>query len=200
MHTHKSTPSQNQHGFFKSNIFGTTRRPSTSGGAQKEGDPTAVGVAVTGTTDPTHGLNRKASFRGRFTSISDASPERRRPSIQKDSSEITREQSKPNGQQTPAGTASHSRGHSRRDSYTAILPFSNMLVRPGTSHSSFGGAPLIPPNQLPSPTLENITYLHIQETSSKRISTLDYLRKAYVCSLLSRSGVLIGKGEIEADH
>jgi hypothetical protein len=66
------------------------------------------------------------------------------------------------------------------DSYTSTTPFSNMLVT-GTSFQGIGG-PLGPspyqPIQLPSPTLENITYHHIHETSSKRISTLDYLRKA----------------------
>lgn len=71
------------------------------------------------------------------------------------------------------------------ESQSSTAPYSNMLARPGTGYqsinsnggqaqSSFG------PMQPPSPTLETITYQHIQETSSKRISTLDYLRKAYV--------------------
>jgi hypothetical protein len=39
---------------------------------------------------------------------------------------------------------------------------------------------MIPPMAGPqSPTLENITFQHIQDMASKRISTLDYLRKAY---------------------
>lgn len=68
------------------------------------------------------------------------------------------------------------------DSFTSTTPYSNMLVRPGTANQAMGyngPVPLVGPMQPQSPTLENITYQHIQETSSKRISTLDYLRKAY---------------------
>jgi len=68
------------------------------------------------------------------------------------------------------------------DSFTSTTPYSNMLVRPGTANQAMGyngPMPMVAPIQPQSPTLENITYQHIQETSSKRISTLDYLRKAY---------------------
>jgi hypothetical protein len=68
------------------------------------------------------------------------------------------------------------------DSFTSTTPYSNMLVRPGTANQAMGyngPMPMVQPIQPQSPTLENITYQHIQETSSKRISTLDYLRKAY---------------------
>jgi hypothetical protein len=68
------------------------------------------------------------------------------------------------------------------DSFTSTTPYSNMLARPGTGYQApgIGGPPLFSITQPPpSPTLETITYQHIQETSSKRISTLDYLRKAY---------------------
>ena len=66
------------------------------------------------------------------------------------------------------------------DSFTSTTPYANMLVRPGTGHQSISsnGPPAFASLQPPSPTLETITYQHIQETSSKRISTLDYLRKA----------------------
>ncbi|KAI9054145.1 hypothetical protein LZ554_001316 [Drepanopeziza brunnea f. sp. 'monogermtubi'] len=60
------------------------------------------------------------------------------------------------------------------ESISSSTPFSNMLARPGTGYQSSTTA--VP---LPSPTLETITYQHIHETSSKRISTLDYLRKAH---------------------
>lgn len=72
---------------------------------------------------------------------------------------------------------------SSKDSFTSTTPYVNMLVRPGTSHQpgTNNGQPNFQAlQQPPSPTLETITYQHIQETSSKRISTLDYLRKAYV--------------------
>jgi hypothetical protein len=68
------------------------------------------------------------------------------------------------------------------DSFTSTTPYANMLVRPGTGYQATApnGPPSYVPIQPSSPTLETITYQHIQETSSKRISTLDYLRKAYV--------------------
>lgn len=74
------------------------------------------------------------------------------------------------------------RPHSRTDSFTSTTPYARMLARPSTGYqttgSNNGGAPSFAPLQPPSPTLETITYQHIQDTSSKRISTLDYLRKA----------------------
>ncbi|PBP16307.1 hypothetical protein BUE80_DR013016, partial [Diplocarpon rosae] len=51
-----------------------------------------------------------------------------------------------------------------------------MLARPGTGYQA--SAPTALPPQS-TPTLETITYQHIQETSAKRISTLDYLKKAH---------------------
>jgi hypothetical protein len=83
---------------------------------------------------------------------------------------------------------------SNRDSIKSTAPYSEMLsssiggsvggYRPGTSYSNgavggggpgfattTGGGPL-------SPSVETITYQHIQDMASKRISTLSYLRKA----------------------
>lgn len=185
---HRSTPSTSQSGLFKSpNIFGTTRRPSTSGGPKDNVSTVVIPV------EPLPTLARKASFRGRFNSTSSTSPESRRPSVphlEASVSAASQDSGSPrkSGESARKGRTTsiqHPTGRSRRDSYTSILPFSNMLARPGTSYSSFGtsgGGSGIAPAQLPSPTLENITYLHIQETSTKRISTLDYLRKAYVSS------------------
>lgn len=86
-----------------------------------------------------------------------------------------------------------------RESVASTAPYSNMISamvsnreagmnRPGTSgtgvigaiggHAHFPGMTGMPGPQ--SPTSEAITYQHIQEIASKRISTLDYLRKAYV--------------------
>jgi hypothetical protein len=87
------------------------------------------------------------------------------------------------------------------DSFTSTTPYSNMLVRPGTANQAMGyngPMPMVQPIQPQSPTLENITYQHIQETSSKRISTLDYLRKAYepledISFLLNTDNLLVTK-------
>jgi hypothetical protein len=76
---------------------------------------------------------------------------------------------------------------SDRDSVSSTTPYSKMLShtfpaasKPGTQ-GSFHTAMMIPAlaGGPQSPTLETITYQHIQEMASKRISTLDYLRKAY---------------------
>jgi len=76
------------------------------------------------------------------------------------------------------------------DSVSSTAPYASMMVtpfieagaRPTTSYRSNGasGIPSIATVAGPqSPTLETITYQHIQEMASKRISTLDYLRKAH---------------------
>jgi len=194
MYQHRSTPSSSQQngggggGLFKtSSFFGTTRRPSTDRGGH-ENDRSVKTPAET-----VQKLVRKSSFAGRFNPTVITSPERRRPSIQhsqKSAEEVTAEATSPRksgeiATRTRQSSVPHTSAHSRRDSYTTILPFANMLVRPGTSYSQMsvaGGGPGVVANTvLPSPTLESMTYLHLQETSTKRISTLDYLRKAYVC-------------------
>ena len=63
------------------------------------------------------------------------------------------------------------------------IAYSSMLTRPSTGYQSIsanGPSANFPAQGIvpSSPSLETITYQHIQETSSKRISTLDYLRKA----------------------
>lgn len=88
------------------------------------------------------------------------------------------------------------------ESQSSTAPYSNMLARPGTGYqsinsnggqaqSSFG------PMQPPSPTLETITYQHIQETSSKRISTLDYLRKAHEGRVYWFNTLLFNKPDLQ---
>jgi hypothetical protein len=87
---------------------------------------------------------------------------------------------------------------SHRASISSTAPYSNMLAasinrngqdfRPDLSYqtaSRFGAGAIVPGMVPPlvgpqSPTLETITFQHIHEMASKRISTLDYLRKAYV--------------------
>ena len=90
---------------------------------------------------------------------------------------------------------------SKRDSVSSIAPYEDMLARPGTGYSAgpssngVGGGfnTSFPPQ---SPTLETITYQHIQETSSKRISTLDYLRKAYVAPIFLHFDLSSSLGQI----
>ncbi|KAG9237551.1 hypothetical protein BJ875DRAFT_141958 [Amylocarpus encephaloides] len=86
------------------------------------------------------------------------------------------------------------------ESYTSTAPYAKMLVRPGTSYQGMGGPTgptQIASQQPPSPTLENITYQHIQETSSKRISTLDYLRKAHEGRVYWFNTLLFNKPDLQ---
>ncbi|KAF4636230.1 hypothetical protein G7Y89_g1841 [Cudoniella acicularis] len=86
------------------------------------------------------------------------------------------------------------------ESFTSTTPYANMLVRPGTSYQGMGGPTgslAYGPLQPPSPTLENITYQHIQETSSKRISTLDYLRKAHEGRVYWFNTLLFNKPDLQ---
>ncbi|KFY14778.1 hypothetical protein V492_02412, partial [Pseudogymnoascus sp. VKM F-4246] len=78
-----------------------------------------------------------------------------------------------------------------RDSWSSTAAYSKMITVPfhqgeskqrsGSSAGANGMAPLSATisNTPASPSLESITYQHIQEVASKRISTLDYLRKAH---------------------
>lgn len=185
-------------GLFKGgNIFGlsknntVTRRPSTSGGSPKDKPPTDHPPTPFGRK----GSISSKSLRGRTNSTTNFSPEKQRkqsvqytddfPLPSAGTSRPTESRWK-SGDSFLQGTAGIDLGgqsaHTRTDSYNSTTAFSNMLVRPSTAYSTLGtsaGGPSFP-TQPPSPTLENITYQHIQETSSKRISTLDYLRKAYV--------------------
>lgn len=178
-------------GLFKTNLFATTKRPSTSGGVKSKTPSELLSEPIPGQ------LSRQTSFRRRFNSTptTSFSPETQTsatvlsgiqlPDDARAPSPFERRETEPRVsvgiRPKEVVTAAHS--SSRRESHTP-QPLPNMLARPGTSYSSHGatGGPGIVPPALPSPTLENITYLHIQETSSKRISTLDYLRKAYVSS------------------
>ncbi|KAL5345905.1 hypothetical protein ACLOAV_008935 [Pseudogymnoascus australis] len=80
---------------------------------------------------------------------------------------------------------------SERESWSSTAAYSKMISVPfhqgetkqrsGSSAGTNGTAPLSATisNTPASPSLENITYQHIQEVATKRISTLDYLRKAH---------------------
>jgi len=83
----------------------------------------------------------------------------------------------------------------RVESWSSTAAYNDMIVasysrdNPARTTFSNGGYPLPASYGVhgpQSPTLETITYQHIQEMASKRISTLDYLRKACVLSFLPR--------------
>jgi hypothetical protein len=59
------------------------------------------------------------------------------------------------------------------------IPVQNLLSKAGAM------APMLPPTQIGGvgPQSATLIFQHIQEMSSKRISTLNYLRKASVCNL-----------------
>lgn len=69
--------------------------------------------------------------------------------------------------------------------------YNNMMSNYGNGQIMYGSmsvgssAPGYNVPGLASPTMESISYQHIQEMTTKRISTLDYLRKAFVSFLHS---------------
>ncbi|QSZ31668.1 hypothetical protein DSL72_001235 [Monilinia vaccinii-corymbosi] len=87
------------------------------------------------------------------------------------------------------------------ESFTSTTPYSNMLARPGTGYQSSAGGPagmgVMAPMQPGSPTLETITYQHIQEMASKRISTLDYLRKVHEGRVYWFNTLLFNKPDLQ---
>jgi hypothetical protein len=199
---HRTVPS-NGGGLFNKggSIFSskTPTRPSTSSGS-----PTTHSEShwYNSSTTSTSRASRKASVsskgsqRGRNTSIthSNNSPEKKRSNsthAHTDQHPLppgpTRQDSDPKSadsfnQVTQVANAQAVQSPaSGTESFTSTTPYSNMLARPATGYQTIGpnGPPSFSLQQPPSPTLETITYQHIQETSSKRISTLDYLRKAY---------------------
>lgn len=172
-------------GLFRNNeIFGTRQRPNAVGTTREDGR------VVRSLTAPASNVLRKSSFAGRLQpgSPPPVSPKssylpQQSPttSRSRDSDSEAAEHPFSEGRQVRGASVQHSTAYSRRDSYISVPPVIKVPVRPSTYYTSMGvagGGPGVVPNQLPSPTLENVTYLHIQETSSKRISTLDYLRKA----------------------
>ncbi|KAH8782635.1 hypothetical protein BGZ57DRAFT_262943 [Hyaloscypha finlandica] len=183
-------------------VFGTSRtptsarRPSTSNGAPTS--RSGSGSSYTASKIPSFG--RKSSFsaakspKKRNNSVIDLPSERRTNSSSTSYTDnyplpafppASQDESQPRSadsyvQVVDSAEAAQS-PPSPTDSFTSTTPYTNMLVRPSTGYQSItsNGTPAFASMQPPSPTLETITYQHIQETSSKRISTLDYLRKAH---------------------
>ena len=194
---------QPSHGsdLFKRNIFGGSKTPTSTRPNTSSGSPTTHSESHSSTTStsqrkPSISLSR-GSQRGRnnSTAQSKSSPEKKRSNSSHAHTDRTplpinipiRQVPGPkpvdNSRGEAASTEAVQSPLSGTDSFTSTTPYSNMLARPGTGYTApgIGGPPLFAiTQQPPSPTLEKITYQHIHETSSKRISTLDYLRKAYV--------------------
>ncbi|KAH6722499.1 hypothetical protein BKA61DRAFT_177466 [Leptodontidium sp. MPI-SDFR-AT-0119] len=195
----------------------TLTRPSTSGGLSSSTSESAFSSFASKT--PT--FNRKASIsaitgkshRGRNnpTTASTLSPERRARSsaaqhrevqnIQEENPlptnlgppwEAEHQPKSADSFQKVAAIAEAATPSSGTESFSSTTPFANMLARPGTGYQS--STTTIPP---PSPTLETITYQHIQETSSKRISTLDYLRKAHEGRVYWFNTLLFNKPDLQ---
>lgn len=95
---------------------------------------------------------------------------------------------------------------SSRDSISSTRPFSKMLANYGPSQAALShsnpnmngaGAVLATGLAGPmSPTMEILTYQHMSETASKRISTLDYLRKAHEGRVYWFNTLLFTKSDI----
>ncbi|RFU28679.1 hypothetical protein B7463_g7657, partial [Scytalidium lignicola] len=80
-------------------------------------------------------------------------------------------------------------------SITSTTAYNNML---SSLSSSSQAAPYgQPPIQPPSPTLETITYQHIQEMASKRMQTLYYLRKVHEGRVYWFNTVLFNKNDLQ---
>ncbi|KAL2073729.1 hypothetical protein VTL71DRAFT_11055 [Oculimacula yallundae] len=220
---HRSTASTSTGGgLFKGNIWGSsnsktttstsssnpTRRPSTSAGVSSPNNSESTFHSFSSRT-PT--FSRKPSIsaltgkshRGRKDSTTSTilSPERRaRSSAAPHRERLKTEEEplptfKPLREPKSAGADSFQKAITSAGTEHSIQSSnSNMLARPSTGYSSSTNA--IPPVS-PSPTLETITYQHIQETSSKRISTLDYLRKAHEGRVYWFNTLLFNKPDLQ---
>ncbi|XMA12963.1 hypothetical protein WAI453_005754 [Rhynchosporium graminicola] len=215
---HRSTASTSGGGLFKTgNIWGTSSnskttastsaRPSTSGGVSPTKDseftfPSFASKTPTFSRRPSISAITGKSHRGRkdSTTSTTASPERRaRSSAAHHRLKLhTPDEPLPDlkALQGPksAGTDKFQRAAiaSRTEPTTNQSTNASMLARPSTGYSSSTVA-----IQPPSPTLETITFQHIQETSSKRISTLDYLRKAHEGRVYWFNTLLFNKPDLQ---
>lgn len=201
----QSTSSQNGNSLFHNNLFGGNNhktRPSTSGTTSTESPPSS---RFTRKASFSNSRGRNPSQSSNIPNFTLSPPKRNetvpppplrsKPSL----TLITSNQVRPRSANHPgeeykeyvAATAS---ARPRVESWSSTAPYSNMIVAPytrdnpptwsGTTFSNGGGVGGYPQagrvGGPQSPTLETITYQHIQEMASKRISTLDYLRKACV--------------------
>ncbi|KUJ15670.1 uncharacterized protein LY89DRAFT_685619 [Mollisia scopiformis] len=212
-------------GLFKGgSIFGgsskTPTRPSTSSGSPSTHSESTSTLSST-TLSRSSTFSRKTSLSStqkspqaayRIRNSSVASPERRiqtsasqytdkhpLPGPAPSRQEVEQPKSADSFRQVVASAEAVRTPGSGTDSFTSTTPYANMLVRPSTGYQATGpnGLPAFAPIQPPSPTLETITYQHIQETSSKRISTLDYLRKAHEGRVYWFNTLLFNKPDLQ---
>lgn len=191
----------------KGSIFGGRKspvatRPSTSGGSIGTNGPGTGGdwtsfqassAAATSPSSASPGLVRKASSLASKSLKAPAFTTRRPSLTTADNTTHSPERRSDGGSKSKAITSPKpprgGQSASDRDSVSSTAPYAKMVSNPfpagrlGGSYApgSFPTTTMVPTlaGMPQSPTLETITYHHIQEMASKRISTLHYLRKAY---------------------
>ena len=179
------------------NASSTTQRPSTSTGVGSRTE--SIGVTPetgSSSTFPRKGslssTVRPAIFQSNSAGVIRYSPEQKVITKERYSPPRSRQVAR-KGPEPPPKTsgspekviiiqASNHSPPSSGDPNITARPYVRMLARPGTAYqvTGPGAMPILGPVQPVSPTVETLTSQHIQELSSKRVSTLDYLRKAYV--------------------
>ena len=185
----------------------TTTTSDSNGDSVASQDSTASSTSSVPPPKPSSSSNARSPQNTRRPSIEitnfSNSPEKRpeparsRSRLRANSRSVDRRQSisQPSGDTSTQLPPAHAQS-SNRASTSSTAPYSNMLAasinrnaqdyRPDLGYQTgrFGAGAMVqgtvPPMVGPqSPTLETITFQHIHEMASKRISTLDYLRKAY---------------------
>ncbi|KAG0645965.1 hypothetical protein D0Z07_7727 [Hyphodiscus hymeniophilus] len=202
---------------LKRSIFGgsktpTSTRPSTSSGSPTTPSESHSSTASTFRRKTSVSLS-KGSRRGRSNSTarSSNSPEKKRSTSHAHIDRTPLPANSPPRQGSDPKSADNIKvvavsaeavqtPLSGTESFTSTTPYSNMLARPGAGYTApgLGGPPMFAVmQQPPGLTLETITYQHIQETSSKRISTLDYLRKAHEGRVYWFNTLLFNKPDLQ---
>ncbi|CAL3967275.1 hypothetical protein PZA11_003625 [Diplocarpon coronariae] len=216
---HRSTGST-AGGLFKGgSIFGgsktptTATRPSTSGGQTSTSESAYGSLASTFNRKSSISASNSKTHRGRNSSSAGItfSPERRARSNAAQQREALNIEENPLPTNLNLAAQREAEGTRSTNSFEKIVasaggadpaapgteaaPYVNMmLARPGTGYQP-STTTALPPQS--TPTLETITYQHIQETSSKRISTLDYLRKAHEGRVYWFNTVLFNKPDLQ---
>ncbi|KAK2625262.1 hypothetical protein QTJ16_005631 [Diplocarpon rosae] len=215
---HRSTGSA-AGGLFKGgSIFGgsktptTATRPSTSGGHTATSEPAYGSLTSTTTRKSSISTGNSKTHRGRNNSSAGTtiSPERRARSNAAQQREAQNIEENPlptnpiPAAQRDIETTRSANSFEKIVASAGVVdtgapgteagPYVNMLARPGTGYQA--SAPTALPPQS-TPTLETITYQHIQETSAKRISTLDYLKKAHDGRVYWFNTVLFNKADLQ---
>lgn len=167
-------------------------RPNTSHGEPYNGDGIPPERPVTARADKEKDKDRKSSF-GRRASFS-SSPlkgKRRQSSSAANGPQIVSDLPPALPDLATLTAARRDNNDLAVQSPTSVDSFSRMLSRNNTLPPEGHAVPKVPPS-VPSsislPLESSVIHQHIQEMANKRISTLDYLRKAYVLESLSSVG------------